>query len=137
VCCPICRPATLDERIGINVDSAYAYQQAKCATAGACPPCVPSNGSIDAVCSGARCEAVDFHPYTACTKNEDCQMVPKDCCACGAVRTAGWIGVSDAPGLSERCAVVDCAPCADGPPRHVTQDYAQCFSGFCQVISGA
>jgi hypothetical protein len=137
VCCPLCRPAMLSERIAVNVEAAAPYWEEKCATAGACPPCVPSNGSIDSECRAGKCEVVDRSPYTACTMAADCKMVPKDCCACGVVRTAGWAGISDTDGFSLRCAAVDCAPCTEGGPSHLTNDHVECTQGFCEVVSGA
>jgi hypothetical protein len=136
VCCPRCdTEPTLATKIGINRTSVSTYQNELCANAGACPPCVPPPGTIDAFCRGGTCEVQDLGKYKACTKDADCKLVPKDCCACGKLPATAFAALSDEPGFEgDRCGTVDCAGCPE-PVQVADGSRATCNTtyGYCEI----
>ncbi|HVW30253.1 MAG TPA: hypothetical protein VHC69_33075 [Polyangiaceae bacterium] len=136
ICCPRCdTEPTVDTKIGIAVASRSTYADENCATAGACPPCEPPPGTIDAFCKGGACDVEDLGKYKTCTKDADCKLVPKDCCACGTLPASAFSALSDAASFTgDRCATVDCAACPAGV--HVADaSGATCNTtyGYCEI----
>ncbi len=136
ICCPLCGndPTVADKR-GISRSSLGAYNSALCATAGACPPCVPPSGTVESFCRGGRCDAEDIGKYKACKVDADCKLEAKDCCACGALPVTAFVAISDVPGYQgDYCGTVDCATCPSAP--HVADaSSATCNTsrGYCEI----
>jgi hypothetical protein len=126
---------TVATKTGVARTSISTYRDELCATAGACPPCVPPPGTIDAFCRGGTCQVEDLQKFNACTKDADCKLVPKDCCACGTLPAAAFTALSDEPGfVGDRCATVDCAGCPGGP-QVADASRATCNTtyGYCEI----
>ena len=135
-CCPLCGndPTVADKR-GIALASISAYNGALCATAGACAPCVPPSGTIESFCKAGSCYVEDLGQYKTCTRDHECVLLPKDCCACGILPVSAFVAVSIASAYdADRCGTVDCAPCRAGV--HVDDaSTATCNTsrGYCEI----
>jgi hypothetical protein len=137
ICCPRCdMEPTLATKTGVNGTSVSTYENQLCAAAGACPPCEPPPGTIDSFCRGrGECDVEDLRKYKACTKDADCKLVPKDCCACGTLPGTAFVSLSDEAAFQgDQCATVDCAGCPGG--IHVadaTGATCNTMYGYCEV----
>jgi hypothetical protein len=134
-CCGYCGVSTVQDKIGIAVDSKLAYRTFECSLPVACPPCEAWVGTVDAFCRASRCEVEDLAQYKACTKDADCKLVAKDCCACGTLPATAFVSISDESSYQEdRCGAVDCVVCQDGP--HVadaTSPTCNTVRGYCEM----
>lgn len=136
VCCPRCdMEPTLATKIGINRSSVSTYQNELCATAGACPPCVPPPGTIDSFCKAGKCDVEDLSKYKACTKDADCRLVTKDCCTCGTLPASAFTAVNNgAPIGADWCGTVDCAACPEGVQvADASRPTCNTMYGYCEV----
>lgn len=130
-CCGTCGEPGLSDRRAIAVSSRSAYEGVVCSGSGACPPCVPPSGTIVAVCRNAQCVLEDVKAQTSCTKDEDCQVVPRDCCACGIVAASALTVTSS--GFSACPPAVTCPECfgISLPPEYkATCNVAR---GYCEL----
>ena len=82
-CCgAICDLPGIGELIALNASSWPAWQKSlACALENQCTFC-PSQTAVQALCQAGTCTAVDLTPYGECTKDADCTVTRKDCCAC-------------------------------------------------------
>lgn len=135
-CCPRCdTQPTIATKVGIARSSISTYNEQRCATAGACPPCVPPPGTIDSFCKAGVCDVEDLGKYKACAKDADCKLVAKDCCACGALPNTALAALSDEPGfLGDHCATVDCAACPSGVRADdASRPTCNTTYGYCEI----
>jgi hypothetical protein len=133
-CCPRCdMDPTLDTKIGIARTSLSTYMDERCAAAGACPPCVPPPGTIDSFCKAGLCDVEDLRKYKACTKDADCKLVPKDCCACGSLPGTAFVAISDeAAFVVDRC-TANCDTCSGVQVADASRATCNTTYGYCET----
>jgi hypothetical protein len=86
-CCAPCDMNVAGDYVALNRAAVAEYDAAKCATDATCPPCVSlGTQSVVATCNAGRCEVVDLanDPITSCSTADDCLIVTRECCECGA-----------------------------------------------------
>jgi hypothetical protein len=82
---------------------------------GSCPACPSSpNPWVSARCVDERCELVDVTEQADCQRDDDCQLVSKDCCECPQDARSGFVAMSKntAPSF---CNDDGCLPCTHEP----------------------
>jgi hypothetical protein len=113
-----------------------AFRASECPEPGVCAACeAPTNENLFATCVDASCVAVDVRasPLSACTSDDECVAIGRDCCRCDprfvAVRADQEMAYYRA-----QCGEVPlCSPCRPDLPNAPA---ARCVAGHCAIRSG-
>jgi hypothetical protein len=95
-------------------------------------------GSGDAMSSagfdGGMFDADDY----GCSRNTDCQLVPRGCCSCGSGPVSSYLALNAGGVHRMSCGTVACAPCgpttAPDPNDPALYYIATCQAGSCAVV---
>jgi hypothetical protein len=119
----------------INVASRNAWFRSTCSGLPPCPPCVPAPDPFQAECVAGQCTVTDLLQDKQCLRDEDCEVRPVDCCACGSLTSRNEVtAINSSSTQFPRCAGVDCAPCSGVtlPPDLGARCYTT-TGGFCVI----
>lgn len=135
-CCGSCGVATATDMVAVAGEDVDANRTRACRDTVGCPTCfIQQDPFLLAVCSAGECEARDLRvdTLTSCTGSEECQLAPRECCACGVLSLAEVVAFNPARGSY---ADLVCDPRAECPPCVPILDglRAECVSGHCSVI---
>jgi hypothetical protein len=135
-CCGSCGAATATDMVAVADDDVEANRTRACRDTVACPTCfMEQDPFLLAVCSAGECEARNLRvdPLTSCTNSDECQLAPRECCACGVLSRAEVVAFNPARGSY---ADLVCDPRAECPPCVPILDglRAECVSGHCSVV---
>ena len=122
--------------VAVADDEVEANRTRACRDTVGCPTCfIEQDPFLLAVCSAGECEARNLRadPLTSCTNRDECQLAPRECCACGVLGRAEVVAFNPARGSY---AALVCDPAAECPPCVPILDglRAECVSGHCSVI---
>ena len=134
-CCGVCGVATAADMVAVADDDVEANRTRACRDTEGCPDCfMEQDPFLLAVCSAGECEVRDLRvdTLTSCTNSDECQLAPRECCACGVLSRAEVVAFNPARGSY---ADLVCDPRADCPPCVPILDglRAECVSGHCAV----
>ena len=135
-CCGSCGAATGTDMVAVANEDVEANRTRACRDTVGCPTCfIEQDPFLLAVCSAGECEARNLRadPLTSCTNRDECQLAPRECCACGVLGRAEVVAFNPARGSY---AALVCDPAAECPPCVPILDglRAECVSGHCSVI---
>lgn len=138
-CCGSCGAATASDMTAVPNDEVEDNRARACRGGMGCPECfMEQDAFLLAVCAAGTCEARNLRAdaLTECAVDDDCQLAPRDCCACGVLGRSEVVAFNPARGSY---AELVCDPRADCPPCVPFLDglRAQCVSGHCDVTEAA
>lgn len=132
-CCAGCAMPELAEVAAVSGAALDSFRAAECPEPGVCAACeAPTNPSLFATCVDGACVAVDVRAseLSACTTDDECIAIRRDCCNCDPRRVAVRDGQQGAYYRAQCGETPLCSPCSpdDGPSPP-----ARCEAGHCAV----